>query len=120
LRDDGMGVEAKKVTDNYVARRAGAPTGNKNAWKHGRRTAASVARRRETQAFLRPIRAQMLEAKLYLAELQLERQLAKFAPNRITNAPAAPHPQDVDTEGRMQESVQEKRAALSTALSTDQ
>jgi uncharacterized protein YjcR len=33
--------------------RAGAPHGNKNAWKHGQRSAKAVAERREVQELCR-------------------------------------------------------------------
>ena len=118
MRNDGLGVEAKmqKVTNNYVARRAGAPKGNTHALKHGRRSAAFVAERRAVQEFKRQARAAIREAKQLLAVLRFEQQRAKLASKRITNAAAMVHPQDVDAGSQWRENVQEKRAAMDAAL----
>ncbi len=35
---------------------SGAPKGNKNAWKHGRRSAAAIAQRKETSHIIRQMR----------------------------------------------------------------
>ncbi|HTQ13276.1 MAG TPA: transposase [Rhizomicrobium sp.] len=65
---------------NFLApkRRAGAPNGNRNAWKHGRRSAARLARMREYRRILRSARAVLAEARACLAERRLEEMLRKL------------------------------------------
>jgi hypothetical protein len=57
--------------------RTGAPDGNRNALKHGRFTKEAKARRAELRVFLRKVRADLAEARLYLAECALEEKLKK-------------------------------------------
>ncbi len=62
----GTPCKAYKVTGKKRCRMhgafAGAPKGNKNAWKHGQRSREFVERRKEANRALREIRATMKTA----------------------------------------------------------
>ena len=45
------------------AKGSGAPPGNRNAWKHGRYSAAAIAQRREVRALLRQAKALLGEVR---------------------------------------------------------
>ena len=67
--------KAKKATDNYLARaprRPGAPKGNRNALRHGKRSAAWIARRRALRTQLRELRELLGCARDLCAERELE------------------------------------------------
>ena len=79
--------KAKKSTNNYLAkapRRPGAPKGNRNALRHGKRSAAWIAWRRELRIQLRELR----ELLGCTRDLRVERELEALLQEAISAASA--------------------------------